>query len=131
MVRASATGTPPGVASMMEEIIGCKWSLRLLDLIAAGHCRPSAMLRACPGLSAKVMNQRLSKMMRYGILARSVYGDKPPVRVTYTLTDFGERFTEILNKMRELQDALTHQRNAASTTRAPADSPAGGPAAKE
>lgn len=117
MVRASRASTPPPVASMMEEIVGCKWSLQLLDLISAGHCRPSAMLRACPGLSAKVMNQRLGKMMRYGLLARNVYGDKPPVRVTYTLTPFGQRFTEILNRMRELQEAI----NCGQMDQAPAE----------
>ncbi|MGC8666569.1 MAG: winged helix-turn-helix transcriptional regulator [Chthonomonadales bacterium] len=123
MVRPSRNAVQPSVATMMEEIVGCKWSLRLLDLICEGQCRPSAMLRACPGLSAKVMNQRLAKMIRYGILTRTVYGEKPPVRVTYTLTNFGQRFTEILNRMRELQEAYCAQYGAPSDVSAPADGP--------
>ena len=67
------------VASMVESIVGCKWSLSLLRLAADGTSRPSALLRACPGLSAKVMNERLQKMQRFGIdsirlVAEGVYG---------------------------------------------------------
>ncbi|HXH25665.1 MAG TPA: helix-turn-helix domain-containing protein [Vicinamibacterales bacterium] len=92
------------VASMVESIVGCKWSVRLLQLCADGHRRPSALLRACPGLSAKVMNERLRKMIRFGILERTVCGDKPPLEVEYRLTPFGRRFLRILDEVRRLQE---------------------------
>jgi len=94
------------VASMVESIIGCKWSVRLLQLCAEGYSRPSAFLRACPGLSAKVMNERLRKMIRFGILQRTVFGEKPPVEVEYRLTPFGLRFMELIDAVRRLQEAL-------------------------
>ena len=94
------------VATMVESIVGCKWSISLLRLAADGCSRPSALLRACPGLSAKVMNQRLQKMQRFGILRRSVYGDKPPLEVDYLLTPFGRRFIELLDGVRRLQQVL-------------------------
>ncbi|MCI0419728.1 MAG: winged helix-turn-helix transcriptional regulator [Acidobacteria bacterium] len=59
---------------MVESIIGCKWPVRLLQLCADGHARPSAFLRACAGLSAKVMNERPRKMARFGIVQRTVFG---------------------------------------------------------
>lgn len=92
------------VASMVESIVGCKWSVRLLQLCADGHRRPSALLRACPGLSPKVMNERLRKMIRFGILERTVCGDKPPLEVEYRLTPFGRRFLRILDEVRRLQE---------------------------
>ena len=91
---------------MVESIVGCKWSVSLLRLLSDGPSRPSAMLRNCPGLSAKVMNERLRKMIRYGIVRRSVFGEKPPVEVTYALTDFGRRFIRILDEVRRLQEAV-------------------------
>ncbi len=94
------------VAAMVESIVGCKWSVSLLRLAADGCNRPSAMLRGCPGLSSKVMNERLRKMMRFGIVQRTVFGDKPPVEVEYALTPFGERFVELLDDVRRLQQAL-------------------------
>lgn len=99
-------GSGPSVAAMVESIIGCKWSVRLLDLLAGGYCRPSTLLRACPGLSAKVMNERLRKMMGFGIVRRVVFGEKPPIEVQYSLTPFGNRFIRILEEVRQLQEAL-------------------------
>ncbi len=49
------------------------------------------------------MNERLHKMQRFGIVRRSVVGDKPPVEVDYTLTPFGRRFVELLDEVRRLQ----------------------------
>jgi DNA-binding HxlR family transcriptional regulator len=97
--------TPP-VAEMVESIVGCKWSLRLLQLCREGTTRPNAIRRACSGLSAKVMNERLQKLTRFGILERSETGDKPPIEVNYVLTGFGRRFCSILDEVQRLQDAL-------------------------
>lgn len=94
------------VASMVESIVGCKWSVRLLQLCAEGHHRPSAFLRACPGLSAKVMNERLRKMTRFGLVQRIVFGEKPPVEVEYRLTPFGLRFMGVIEEVRRLQEAV-------------------------
>ena len=94
------------VASMVESIVGCKWSVGLLRLLADGCSRPSAILRASTGLSAKVMNERLRKMHRFGIVSRTVFGDKPPVEVEYVLTPFGRRFIGIIEEVRRLQEAV-------------------------
>jgi DNA-binding HxlR family transcriptional regulator len=110
MVQAS---TP--VAAMVESIVGCKWSMRLLQLCVDGYARPSEFRRACPGLSAKVMNERLRKMIRFGILQRRVFGDKPPIEVEYRLTSFGRRFIKILEEVRRLQEAV--DREAVAETR--------------
>lgn len=104
--RESKEGSSTPVASIVESIIGCKWSVRLLQLCTEGYSRPSALLRACPGLSAKVMNERLHKMIRFGILQRTVFGEKPPVQVEYRLTPFGLRFMRIIDEVRRLQEAL-------------------------
>lgn len=104
--RESKDGSPIPVASMVESIVGCKWSVRLLQLCHDDHSRPSAFLRACPGLSAKVMNERLRKMIRFGIVRRTVFGEKPPVEVEYRLTPFGRRFLGILDEVRRLQEAI-------------------------
>lgn len=104
---AEAPGVNPiPVAAMVESIVGCKWSVRILQLCAEDYRRPSAFLRACPGLSTKVMNERLRKMTRFGIVQRTVFGDKPPVEVEYRLTPFGRRFMGILDEVRRLQEAV-------------------------
>lgn len=105
-LRRSEDGGSIPVTSMVESIVGCKWSVSLLQLCAEGHARPSSFLRACPGLSAKVMNERWRKMVRFGIVRRTVLGDKPPLEVEYRLTLFGRRFLGILGEVRRLQEAM-------------------------
>lgn len=100
----AANGIP--VAAMVESIVGCKWSVRLLQACVSGPARPSALLRANPGLSAKVLNERLRKMTRFGILQRTVRGEKPPVEVEYQLTPFGCRFAGIIDEVQRLQEAV-------------------------
>jgi DNA-binding HxlR family transcriptional regulator len=105
-IAASNDAKAIPVASMVESIVGCKWSVGLLRLLADGCNRPSALLRASTGLSAKVMNERLRKMIRFGIVQRTVFGEKPPVEVEYVLTTFGRRFIGILEEVRRLQEAV-------------------------
>ena len=83
--------------------------MRLLELCADGHRRPSEFLRACPRLSAKVMNERLRKMIRFGILERTVHGEKPPLEVEYRLTAFGHQFLRIIDEVRRLQAVVDNQ----------------------
>ena len=105
-IPASNDAKAVPVASMVESIVGCKWSVGLLRLLADGCSRPSAILRASTGLSPKVMNERLRKMLRFGIVSRTVFGDKPPIEVDYVLTPFGRRFIEIIDEVRRLQEAV-------------------------
>jgi DNA-binding HxlR family transcriptional regulator len=93
--------TPPATLRMVEDVVGCKWSLVVLDLVRRGVNRPGAMEHAVAGLSAKVLAERLKKLARYGILARTAYAEIPP-RVEYSLTEFGQRFVRIVDLLREL-----------------------------
>lgn len=54
------------------------------------------------------MNERLRKMIRFGIVRRTVFGEKPPVEVEYRLTPFGRRFLRIIDEVRRLQEAVDH-----------------------
>lgn len=86
---------------MVEDIVGCKWSLAVLDLVRRGVCRPGAMEQAIDGLTAKVLNERLRKLQRFGILDKRSYPEVPP-RVEYSLTDFGKKFTVVLDQIARL-----------------------------
>ena len=86
---------------MVEDIVGCKWSLTVLGLIACGVQRPGAMQRRVPGLTAKVLNERLRKLLRFGIIEREIFAEVPP-RVEYRLTAFGRRFDGVLKEIAAL-----------------------------
>ncbi len=94
-----------GVAAMVESIVGCKWSLIVLELARQGVNRPGAMERAVPGLTAKVLNERLRKMIRFGIFERRVFPVIPP-HVEYRFTPFGRKFLRLLRAIERLQRGL-------------------------
>lgn len=95
----------PSVAGMVEDVVGCKWSMTVLGLVAQGVQRPGAMERAVDGLSAKVLNERLRKLTRFGILEKMSYPEVPP-RVEYRLTPFGREFSRLIAEVRRLQNVL-------------------------
>lgn len=98
----------PRVSAMVEDVIGCKWSLHVLGLVRRGTHRPGAMQRSIEGLTPKVLNERLRKLMRFGILEKRTYPEIPP-RVEYRLTVFGRRFTRLLDDIERLQAGLDEQ----------------------
>lgn len=90
------------VATKIESVLGCKWSLQMLGLIRAGAHRPGAIQRAIPGLTAKVQSACLSRMVAYGFLERTVFPVVPP-HVEYRLSAKGNRFAAILDAIKALQ----------------------------
>lgn len=99
----------PTVGQIMESVIGCKWSLTVIDLIRHGINRPGKMELAIDGLSAKVLNERLRKLLHFGIIEKRIFAETPP-RVEYYLTDFGNRFAAILDSIHALQNELPHKK---------------------
>ena len=93
------------VARMVESIIGCKWSLSVLHLIRNGVNRPGEMQRQVEGLTTKVLNERLTKLYRFGIINKEVFPESPP-HVEYTFTEFGTRFLDIIDAVEKVQDEL-------------------------
>lgn len=87
---------------MLEDIVGCKWSICILTLIRQGINRPGAIARSVDGLTTKVQSDCLRKMVNLGILEKIAYPEVPP-RVEYELTPIGERFVAILDTLAELQ----------------------------
>lgn len=92
----------PAAARMVEDIVGCKWSIAVLGRVRGGVLRPGAIEASLPGLSAKVLNERLRKLVRFGILERKAFAEIPP-RVEYRLTAFGRRFARVLDAIADLE----------------------------
>mgnify|MGYP003578685593 CR=1 FL=1 len=78
------------VEILLEEVIGCRWTISVLGAVAKGIRRPGALERHIEGISAKVLSDRLRHFTRAGIFERIQFPEIPP-RVEYRLTDFGRR----------------------------------------
>jgi DNA-binding HxlR family transcriptional regulator len=97
---------PRQVGRMVETVVGCKWSLTVVDLIQRGIRRPGAMERTVEGLTAKVLNDCLRLLVSYDVLEKRSYSEVPP-RVEYYFTPFGRKFVETFKFL----DALEKQLN--------------------
>lgn len=104
----------PQVHRMVENIIRCKWSLSVLDLVKKGINRPGAMERSVNGLTTKVLNERLRKLVRFGILEKTTFPEVPP-RVEYEFTEFGQRFIGLLEAIAELEDEISNTKDRADS----------------
>ncbi|MDW8468894.1 MAG: helix-turn-helix domain-containing protein [Burkholderiales bacterium] len=124
-VQRKKISSAPSAARMVEEIVGCKWSLAVLAAVRRGVRRPGAMEQAIEGVSKKVLNERLRKLVRFGILEKRSYPEVPP-RVEYHLTAFGARFSELMDGVERLQRELEQaagEREAGGANRARAAEP--------
>ncbi len=108
LAKKRVAAPPPRVARMVEDVVGCKWSLCVLDLVSRGVCRPGAMTHSIAGLTTKVLNERLRKLVRFGVLERRSYAEVPP-RVEYQLTPFGRRFSTLIENMHALERDFARQ----------------------
>lgn len=88
---------------MVEDVVKCKWAMTVLDLARQGVRRPGAMVMSVDGLTKKVLNERLKKLVRYRILERVAYPEIPP-RVEYGLTSFGKKFIRVLEEIENLEE---------------------------
>lgn len=123
MAKSLGTGAARhDVAEMFESCVGCKWTLHILGQIRKGRTRPGQLERSAPGLTTKVLNERLRKLVRFGVLDRTVFAEVPP-RTEYGLTPFGRRFVSILDDIDRLRDEL-----GGGTFTPPPKRPAGRPA---
>jgi DNA-binding HxlR family transcriptional regulator len=90
---------------LLEDVIGCRWTISVLRAVVQGVNRPGALERHIDGISAKVLSDRLRHFTRAGIFDRVQFPEIPP-RVEYRLTTFGQKFMRLLKEVERLQAEL-------------------------
>lgn len=101
MGTKNLSGSERGAYRKLEDVIGCKWSVSVLQSVASGVNRPGAMERHIEGISTKVLNERLRKLCNYELLEKQVYAEIPP-RTEYALTDKGRKLVRIIDDIKAL-----------------------------
>lgn len=93
----------------LEQVIGCKWSVSVLEAVRLGINRPGALERNIEGISAKVLAERLRRLTDYGLLEKQVFAEVPP-RTEYALTATGRSLVEIIARIHALDREITAAR---------------------
>lgn len=77
------------------ELIGRRWVGAILRVLVSGPKRFNELLCAVPGLSDRLLTERLRELEREGVVTRSVSAERP-VRVSYALTECGRSLSELI-----------------------------------
>jgi DNA-binding HxlR family transcriptional regulator len=95
----------PSEYRRLEDVLGCKWSVSVLQAIAAGVERPGALERHIAGISTKILSERLRKLEAYGLISKSVQATKPP-RTDYALTTHGTKVVALIAQVTALDEEI-------------------------
>ena len=82
------------------ELIGKRWSGAILLVLMDGPQRFAELPRAVPGLSDRLLSQRLRELEEAGLIERRVEAGQP-VRVTYELSPMGAELRPALDGLQD------------------------------
>ena len=77
------------------ELIGRRWTGAILRAMLTGVSRFSELAETIPGLSPRMLSERLKELEAEGIVVRSVI-PTVPVRVEYQLTEKGHSLSSVV-----------------------------------
>ena len=80
------------------ELVGRRWSGAILFSLIGGPRYFSDVATAVPGVSDRLLSQRLRELETEGLLERAVHPG-PPARVSYRLSDQGEALVPALEAL--------------------------------
>jgi DNA-binding HxlR family transcriptional regulator len=78
------------------ELIGRRWTGAILRALRSGRCRFSDIADAVPGLSDRLLSERLKELEAEGLVERIVYPEVP-VRIEYRLTEKGRALDQVMD----------------------------------
>ncbi len=78
------------------EIIGRRWTGEIVRALLAGKTRFSEFTATIPGLSDRLLSERMKELEAEGIVSRCVSPDTP-VRVDYRLTEKGQALGDVVD----------------------------------
>lgn len=85
------------------ELVGRRWTGAILRVLLHGHHRFSEIRDAVPGLSDRLLSERLKELEAEGVVRREVFPETP-VRIEYHLTSKGEALEEVVRSMSQWAD---------------------------
>ena len=80
------------------ELIGRRWTGAVVRTLMNGPHRFNELLAAIPGISDRLLTERLRELERANVVRREVYPESP-VRVVYELTPSGTELRDALDEI--------------------------------
>ncbi len=85
-------------------LLGKRWTGVVLGTLMQGPVHFNDLRRGIPGISDRVLNERLLELSALGLLTRTVV-DGPPLRVRYELTGHGAAIRPAIDELTQWAEA--------------------------
>lgn len=102
--------TYPCTVSLAMDLIGGKWKTVILYHLKAGPKRYSELLKEMQTVTEMTLSLQLKQLEKDCLIVRKVYGKKPPVKVVYSLTDFGKTLIPTLEAITAWGNQIAEQK---------------------
>ena len=99
-VRKSKAPPPPKGCPMSAcmELLGGAWTTNVVWQLSGGPRRFGELMKDIPGISAKVLTERLRALEDKGVVTREVMPSSPP-SVEYALSDVGHELVPVIDSI--------------------------------
>ncbi|WP_299887103.1 helix-turn-helix domain-containing protein [uncultured Lacinutrix sp.] len=87
--------------SIAMELIGGKWKSVILVYLIDGGRRYNELRKLISTITERTLSLQLKQLEKSGLINRKVYAKKPPLKVEYSLTKFGESLAPVLISIAE------------------------------
>jgi DNA-binding HxlR family transcriptional regulator len=87
-------------------IIGGKWKTVILFHLMKETLRYNELRKQMPTVTERTLSLQLKTLEEDGIIKRKVYTSKPPLKVEYSLTDFGKTLIPIIESIAAWGDSV-------------------------
>jgi len=87
----------PCTVSLTMDLVGGKWKAVILYHLKDQAKRYNELRKEMPSVTEMTLSLQLKQLEKDGLVSRKVYGRKPPVKVIYSLTEFGKSLIPLLD----------------------------------
>jgi len=94
----------PCCASLTMGIIGGKWKTVILFHLINKKLRYNELRKSMPTVTERTLSLQLKALEEDGLIKRKVYTSKPPLKVEYSLTDFGKTLIPLIQSIADWGD---------------------------
>lgn len=98
--RKSKAPPPPRGCPMSAcmQLLGGAWTTNVVWQLSGGPRRFGELMRDIPGISPKVLTERLRALEEKGVVTREVLATSPP-SVEYTLSEVGHELVPVIDSI--------------------------------
>ena len=99
----------PCCTSLTMGIIGGKWKTVILFYLLEGKLRYNELRKEMPTVTERTLSLQLKTLEKDGIIKRKVYTSKPPLKVEYSLTNFGKTLIPLIKLIADWGDLVVEK----------------------